>query len=97
MLVIVGILMSGQLVGDFGYMIACINELSLRQTVITERMLGRVNASLNFLVGGVVPIGAILAGLLSEYIGIRPTLLIGASGILLSTAWLFFSPIRRLR
>jgi predicted MFS family arabinose efflux permease len=42
------------------------------------------------------PLGAILAGLLSEFIGVRPTLFVGAGGIFCSFVWLLFSPIRAL-
>jgi len=71
--------------------------VSLRQSIIPNHLLGRVNASAQFLTGGIWPLGAILAGLLSETIGMRYTLLIGAGlGFLLSSAWLLFSPLRRL-
>ena len=43
-------------------------------------------------------IGALLAGLLSSAIGMRPTLLIGATlGFLFSSTWLLFSPLRQIR
>jgi len=71
--------------------------VSLRQSIIPNHLLGRVNASAQFLTEGIWPLGAILAGLLSEAIGMRFTLLLGAGmGFLLSSAWLLFSPLRRL-
>jgi hypothetical protein len=36
-------------------------------------------------------------GALAQTIGIRRTMLIGSFGYLLSTVWLTFSPIRRVR
>ncbi len=96
-IVTIAMLITSQLVGDFGREIYFINAVSLRQSIIPNHLLGRVNASAQFLTGGIWPLGAILAGLLSETIGMRYTLLIGAGlGFLLSSAWLLFSPLRRL-
>jgi MFS family permease len=95
--ILLAMLIVSQIVGDYGFVVHTINEISLRQTIVPEHMLGRINASMRFLVEGVGPLGAILAGVLSGLIGVRFTLLAGACGILCSTAWLFFSPLRRLR
>ena len=96
-IVIIAMLITSQLVGDFGSEVYSINAVSLRQSIIPNHLLGRVNASAQFLTNGIWPLGAILAGLLSETIGMRYTLLIGAGlGFLLSSAWLLFSPLRRL-
>jgi hypothetical protein len=51
---------------------------------------------MQFLIGGVAPLGALLGGWLGEVIGMRPTLGIAIGGLLLSTLWLIFSPLRRL-
>lgn len=97
-ILIIAMLIPGQLIGDFGREVYSINEVSLRQAIIPNHLLGRVNASMHFLVEGIGPIGAILAGLLSSVIGIRPTLLTAAIlSFLLSSTWLLFSPLRRLR
>jgi MFS family permease len=95
--IIIGLLMLGQLVGDFGMAIFGINEVSLRQRIVPNSQLGRANAGVQFLVGGVGALGAIVAGLSSEIVGIRLILLIGASGIMIASAWLLFSPLRKLR
>lgn len=86
-----------QLIGDAGFAIYSINEISLRQEIVPEHLLGRINSCMHILSNGIMPVGALLAGLLSERIGIRLTLLIGATGIALSTGWLYFSPLRRVR
>lgn len=82
-----------QLIGDSGFAVYSINEISLRQELVPEHMLGRVNACMHILANSIMPLGALLAGLLSEVIGIRWTLLIGSSGIFLATGWLLFSPL----
>lgn len=84
-----------QLCGDCGFAIYSISEISLRQQIVPERLLGRINAGMHILSTGLMPPGALLAGLLSEAIGVRLTLLLGSSGIFLACAWLLFSPLRR--
>ncbi|MGH2479981.1 MAG: hypothetical protein ACRDHW_10035, partial [Ktedonobacteraceae bacterium] len=86
-----------QLVGDSGFAVYSINEISLRQELVPAHLLGRVNACMHILANSIMPPGALLAGLLSEVIGIRWTLLIGSSGIFLAAGWLVFSPLRRER
>lgn len=84
-----------QLFGDIGFAVYSINEVSLRQQLVPDHLLGRVNSCIQTLSAGMLPLGALLAGLLSELIGIRLTLLIGSIGLFLAPAWLFFSPLRR--
>jgi MFS family permease len=90
-------LILGQLIGDFGIAIYSIHELSLRQRIVPTNKLGRINAALQFLLGGIGPSGAVIAGTLGEFIDVRTMLFIGASGILLASAWLIFSPLRTAR
>ena len=73
-----------------------INQVSLRQTIIPDRLQGRLNASMRFLVYGTIPIGYLLGGIFSETIGVRAVILIGAIGTLLAFLWVFFSPVRTL-
>ena len=95
-LLVVALLMTGQLVGDFGMEMFLIHALSLRQSMIPDRFLGRANASANFLQGGLLTIGALLAGLAGGMSSVRLTLLIAAcAGLLISSSLLLFSPVRR--
>jgi MFS family permease len=93
MLVVVTLLIASQLVGDCCAALHSVNEVSLRQTVVPERFLGRVNASMHFIGTALGPIGAILAGLCGELVGVRPTLFIGAIGMFCSFVCLLFSPV----
>jgi predicted MFS family arabinose efflux permease len=96
-LLVAGILMMTQLVGDISWPVHSVNEQSLRQAIVPDRLLGRANASMQFLTGGIAPLGALLGGWLGEVIGMRPTLLIAFAGLLLGILCLIFSPIRHLR
>ncbi|MEV4171139.1 MFS transporter [Nonomuraea sp. NPDC049709] len=44
-------------------------QLSYRQRVTPERLLGRVNASMRFLMWGAMPLGGLAGGLLGEWLG----------------------------
>ncbi|HEY0752358.1 MAG TPA: MFS transporter [Ktedonobacteraceae bacterium] len=91
-----GILGISQLIGDIGFQLHALTEVGLRQRSIPIHLQGRVNAMIGFLVSGVAPSGALLAGICSIYLGIRLTLLVGAGGMLLSALWLLFA-LRKYR
>ncbi len=90
-------LFTGQLVGDFGLEIYFINEVSLLQLLVPDQSLGKASASMRFLVEGMIPVGAILAGMLGTVLGMRMTLLAGCIGFCLSALWLMFSPLRTMQ
>jgi Na+/melibiose symporter-like transporter len=83
--------------GDVAWPVYAIYETSLRQAVTPDRLLGRVNSAMLLLFWGVLPVGALAGGALAQAIGMRGALFIGALGVLLSSLWLAFSPVRRLR
>ena len=74
-----------------------INQLSLRQAMTADRLQGRVNASMLFIVWGIIPFGSLLGGALGSTVGLRETIAIGALGMLLAVLWMLLSPIRGLR
>ncbi len=82
--------------GDGADTVYQINQLSLRQALTPERLLGRVNASMQFVGQGAALLGALAGGLLGDLIGVRSTLLVGASGSLLAAVLLALSPLRRV-
>ena len=86
-----------QLVGDSAWPIFMINERTLRQTVAPGELLGRVNAAMQLLTAGMIPLGALVGGMLAGSIGTRPTLYASVAGVLLSSLWLVFSPLRNMR
>jgi hypothetical protein len=90
-------LIGAQICFGFGFTLYAVSQVSLRQTITPAGMLGRVNGALDFAGAGLLPLGALTGGLLGAWIGLRPTLLLAASGELLAVAWLWFSPLRRLQ
>ncbi|MBI2761678.1 MAG: MFS transporter [Chloroflexi bacterium] len=87
----------GMFLGSFGAPIFNINLVSLRQVITPDHLLGRVNATMRFLVWGVIPLGSVLGGVLGSTIGLRPTLTLGSVGLIPAFLWIFLSPMRRMR
>ena len=83
--------------GDAAWSIYLINELTVRQSATPNRLLGRVNASMQFLAAGAVPLGAIAGGLLAEAFGLRTAMAVGVGMILCGCVWVLRSPLPRLR
>ena len=73
-----------------------VNQVSLRQAITPQRFLGRMNATMRFLVWGTIPIGSLIGAGLSEIIGVRSTVWVGSLLGLLPFLFVFFSPVRSL-
>jgi hypothetical protein len=87
-----------QLLGDGLQTIEGIAELSLIQGVIPDRILGRVNATLEVFSHGVAyPIGALAAAGVAGLIGVRGAIAIGWAGMAVSILLLVLSPLPRIR
>ena len=52
---------------------------------------------MRFMRTGLVPLGALLGGLVAGRYGLRPSVLVAGLGTLLAVLWTLFSPIRALR
>ena len=74
-----------------------ITQVSFRQGLCPPALLGRMNATMRFLVWGTMPLGGLLGGALGSWLGVRETLIVAAVGGAL--AWLppFLSPLRTMR
>jgi len=87
-----------QLIGDGLQTIEGVAELSLIQGVIPDRILGRVNATLEVFSHGIAyPVGALLAAALAGWIGVRGGIAIGWAGMAISILLLVLSPLPRIR
>lgn len=58
-------------VSGFGIMLWNVVTVSLRQRIVPDALLGRVNATYRLLAWGTQPIGAVLGGLIGEAFGLR--------------------------
>ena len=87
----------GLMAGGFAAVVYNVNQVSFRQHLCPDRLLGRMNATMRFIVWGVIPIGALIGGVLGTVLGLRTTLWIGSVGSILSIVWLLASPMRTMR
>jgi MFS family permease len=70
-----------------------IAQLTYRQTICPDRMLGRMNATMRFVMWGMTPVGGIIGGAVGTAVGLRATLWITSIGLVLPVLWLILSPL----
>jgi predicted MFS family arabinose efflux permease len=87
----------GALTGPFFGTMFNLNQLSLRQAITPERLMGRMNAVVRFMYWGTMPVGSFAGGALATAIGIRPTLFVGIAGGTLAFVPLLATSLVRLR
>jgi predicted MFS family arabinose efflux permease len=91
------VLVIGAFLQSFLVLVYNITQVTMRQRLTPPRLLGRMNASIRFVVWGVMPIGSLASGVLGTALGVIPTMWIGAVGALLSAGFVLFSPITAMR
>ncbi|MEA2609558.1 MAG: hypothetical protein QOJ75_1801, partial [Chloroflexota bacterium] len=96
-LVAVGCLVMQQLVADSAVTVYDVTEVSVRQTLVRDRALGRVTST--FHVAAMISqlAATLVAGFLAEAIGLRATSWLAPLGGLAGAAILWASPVRTLR
>lgn len=87
----------GSGVSLFGAVVYNVAQVSFRQTVCPPELLGRMNATMRFLVWGTLPLGALAGGAVADAAGPRTALWVCAAGFLLVPVPLLLSPLRGLR
>jgi predicted MFS family arabinose efflux permease len=83
-------------IGGWANTVYNINQVSLRQAITPEPMLGRMNATMRFIVWGTIPIGQIVGGLVATTFSTLAAIWLGAIGGLFTFLPVFFSPVRTL-
>jgi predicted MFS family arabinose efflux permease len=83
--------------GSMSSVVYNVNQVSLRQAITPERFLGRMNATMRFLVWGTIPIGSLIGAGLSEIVGVHTTIWIGAILGVFAFLPVLLSPVRSLR
>ena len=79
---------------DAAWLVHDVGETSLVQSAVPDRLLGRVNACFRVLSQAAILGGTLVGGVLAEVVGLRATMLLGATGGLSAVVWLVFSPLR---
>jgi len=68
-------------------------QVSYRQTICPDHLLGRMNATMRFVMWGTTPLGGLLGGVVGTAVGLRNTMWITGVGLVLPVPWLVFSPL----
>ncbi len=92
-----GLIVAQTFVATFTVLLYNITQVTFRQRITPPRLLGRMNASVRFVVWGVMPIAALISGVLGTWFGVVTVLWIGAIGQLLSALFVVTGPFWSLR
>jgi len=84
-------------VASFCIVLMNVVQVTIRQVVCPAPLLGRVGATMEFMVWGVMPVGSLLGGVLATVAGTRETLLWSGALACVAVVWLVASPLRRTR
>jgi hypothetical protein len=82
---------------SFGIVVYNVHQASFRQLLCPPRLLGRMNATMRFIVWGTQPVGGLLGGALGTWAGDRNAIWVAMAGSALSPLWLLASPLRHMR
>ena len=80
--------------GGVAYNIA---QVSLRQAITPERLQGRMNASMRWIVWGTIPLGTLAGGAIASATTLRTAIWVGAVGSAFTFLPVLLSPVRELR
>jgi MFS family permease len=91
------LLIASFFVTQFGGVAYNITQLSLRQAITPERLQGRMNAAMRWIVWGTIPLGTLAGGALATAFTLRTALFVGAIGSMPTFLLVLFSPLRSMR
>jgi MFS family permease len=74
-----------------------VNQVSLRQAITPERLLGRLNGTMRFLVWGTIPVGSLIGGILGSLIGTHQAIWVGVLLSVFTFLPILLSPVPALR
>jgi MFS family permease len=90
-------LIAAQAITSLGLPIYNVTQVSFRQAITPERLQGRMNSVMRFVVWGVIPLGSLAGGALATAIDLRAAIWAGAVGMSLAFLPVLLSPVRSLR
>jgi MFS family permease len=91
------LLTTGWFVLSWSTVVYNVTQVSFRQRLCPPGLLGRMNASVRFIVFGGMPLGGLLGGVLGEWLGVLPALWIATAGGFLAFLPVLFSPLLTMR
>ncbi|MET0937678.1 MAG: MFS transporter [Gaiellaceae bacterium] len=90
-------LVAAQVVTSFGVVLYNVTQGSFRQAITPERLQGRMNSVMRFIVWGVMPLGMLVGGFIASAFDLRAAIWVGAIGISFAFLPVLLSPVRTLR
>jgi MFS family permease len=91
------VLVPAWIVGAFTNVVYNVTQVSLRQAITPERIQGRMNSVMRFIVWGTIPLGSFAGGVIASQIGLKSTLIVGGIGSCLPFLPVLLSPVRGVR
>ncbi len=89
-------MMIGQALFGFGAVAYNITQVSLRQSITPERLQGRMNAAMRWIVWGTIPLGSLAGGALASVYSLHTTLWAAAIGEVFTFLPVLLSPVRSI-
>jgi MFS family permease len=93
----VPLLLGGWFLESFAVIVYNVTQVSFRQRLCPPHLLGRMNASVRFIVFGTMPLGGFLGGVVGTWLGLVPALWIAVVGSFLAAVPVLFSPLLGMR
>jgi hypothetical protein len=90
------VLIAGALIGGYSQVAYNITQVSLRQAITPERLQGRMNASMRWIVWGTLPLGQLAGGAIATAWGLTAALWVGAIGSLFTFLPVLLSGVRKI-
>ncbi|HVH50553.1 MAG TPA: MFS transporter [Gaiellaceae bacterium] len=91
------VLMAGMLLFGFGGVAYNIVQVSYRQAITPERLQGRMNAAMRWIVWGTIPLGTLAGGAITQVTTLRTALWVGAILGMPTFLWVLLSPLRSIK
>jgi MFS family permease len=86
-----------ELIVSFGVVVYNVTQVSMRQAITPERLQGRMNSVIRFIVWGVMPLGTLAGGAIATGFDLRTAIWIGAIGNAIAWLPVTIGPVRTLR
>jgi MFS family permease len=91
------VLMAGQVLFGFSAVAYNILQVSYRQAITPERLQGRMNAAMRWIVWGTIPLGTLAGGAIAQATSLHAALWVGAVLGTPTFLWVLLSPLRSIQ